>query len=247
MAAVVAAAASLPSAGNPSTPAAAGSGTGWRTLGTAAAVLGASAAAVYHCYHARAASAVATTQARDRAIRQQPRALVASDALLHSWRSARVSAQLRSGSAAADDAESEVQSRMPADELAAKVYSLAPPWSLVLAYRDNTGCGPDPSAARAAGEPLLDKMLRDARELLTAAADSGLDAGRWAVNDAVRAGGGAEKLCVAALVLNGLCEAAVDEFIDASISYEDMRDFCESMYMYSPLLPCCSIYFRTFL
>ena len=135
-----------------------------------------------------------------------------------------------SPSSSADGAGGDGQSRLlPPNELAAKVYSLSSPWSLVLAYRDNTGCGPDPQAARAAGEPLLDKMMTHARELLTAADHRALDAGRWAVNDAVRAGGGAEKLCVAALALSGLCEVAVDEFAQASISYEDKRDFCETL------------------
>ena len=70
---------------------------------------------------------------------------------------------------------------------------------------------------------------RDAGGCCTACGrEPGCAAWSWHVNDVVCAGGGAEKLCAAALALHGVCEVAVEEFVRASVSYDDKREFwCE--------------------
>jgi hypothetical protein len=215
--------------------------TGWKvtSLVTLSGVLGSAAAAVYYCYSTRRVRASAAAEAHGRTVRRQPLGAKATDALLSSWRAAHLA-----GRHAGDDA----LLRLTPDELAAKQYGLSSRYSLVLAFRDNSGCSPDPKAAAAAGELLLDRMVTDARELLVAA-DRGTTehppSDRWAVNDSVRAGGGAEKLCAAALALHGVCECAIEEFVQASSSYDDTREFWASLAVSPWLLSAYSFVYRT--
>ncbi len=175
----------------------------------------------YLCYKVRHARADAAAQAHARNVRRQPLGARTSDALLSSWRAAHLVG------VKADKLDS--LRHLAPDELATQEYDLPRRRSLVLEFRDSSGCSPEPTIER--GEPLLDQMIAHARELLDGVekyCDKSPSPECWRVNDPVRAGGGAEKLCVAALVLHGVCEVAVEEFVMASVSFDDKREFwCE--------------------
>jgi hypothetical protein len=175
----------------------------------------------YLCYKVRHARADAAAQAHARSLRRQPLGARTSDALLSSWRAAHLMG------VKPDEVDS--LRHLAPDELAVQEYDLPRRRSLVLEFRDSSGCSPDPS--NETGEPLLDQVIAHARELL-----DGVDkyckkspsSESWRVNDVVCAGGGPEKLCAAVLALHGVCEVAVEEFVQASVSYDDKREFwCE--------------------
>ena len=170
------------------------------------------------CYRVRHARADAAAQAHARRLRRQPLGARTSDALLSSWRAAHLVG------VEVDKVDS--LRHLAPDELAVQEYDLPRRRSLVLEFRDSSGCSPDPS--KETGEPLLDQVIAHARELL-----NGVDKfcrespspESWRINDVVCAGGGAEKLCAAALALHCLCEVAIEEFVQASVSYDDKREF----------------------
>lgn len=181
---------------------------GWSLLALGS-IVGSAAGAVYLCYkvrHARAEAAAA--QAHARVHRRQPLGARTTDALLSSWRAAHL-VGLK-----ADEAD-QLRHLTP-DELAAKEYKLPRRRSLVLEFRDSSVRGPDPAAEEAG--PLLPQVIADARELLT-----GVD--QYSEHCSPLECGGAEKLCAAALALHGVCECAIEDFVQASVSYDDKREF----------------------
>ena len=189
---------------------------GWSLL-TLGSIVGSAAGAVYLCYRVRHARAEAAARAQGRADRRHPLGARTTDALLSSWRAAHL--------VGLNADEADQLRHLTPDELAVQAYKLPQRRSLVLEFRDSSGRSPDPADEEAG--PLLLQVIAHARELLTGVEKysercSSLE---WRVNDLVRVGGGPEKLCAAALALHGVCECAIEEFVQASISCDDKREF----------------------